>query len=129
VVADEPVDAAEAMGSGARDVLSRAAPAVRIASRIRAHLDRVEPPTTNPVPDGRPYGRASDFLVDWLLARTAEFCCHDLRWLLGPPGAPLSLTRIRSQLRRVEPRLRAHGRRLRQAHGSGAALYLVEPIG
>jgi hypothetical protein len=129
VVADEPVDTAEAMGSGAWDVLPRAAPTVRIASWIHAHLDRVEPPTTSPVPDGWPPRRASDFLIDWLLARTTEFCCHDLRWLLGPPGAPLSLTRIRTQLRRVEPKLRAHGRRLRQAHGWGAALYLVEPIG
>jgi hypothetical protein len=129
VVADEPLDAAEAMGSGAWDVLPRTAPTVRIASRIQAHLHRVEPPAPGALPDGPPPGRPSDFLVDWLLARTAEFCCHDLRWLLGPPGAPLSLTRVRALLRRVEPKLWRHGKRLRQAHGWGSALFLVEPIG
>ncbi len=127
VVAGEPVDVAEAMGAGARDVVPRAAPPVRIAGRVQAHLRRADPPAS-PVPDVPSARRASDFLVDWLLARTGDFCCHDLRWLLGRPGAPLSLTTIRAQLRRVEPRLRAHGRRLRPTHDWGAALYLVEPI-
>jgi hypothetical protein len=128
VVADEPVDIAEAMGSGARDVVPRTAPPVRIAGRIHAQLRRVAPPMPSHPLDLPPTGRSSDFLLDWLLARTADFCCHDLRWLLGRPGAPLSLTRVRSQLRRVEPRLWAHGRRLRQTHGWGAALFLVELV-
>jgi DNA-binding response OmpR family regulator len=128
VVAGEPVDIAEAMGAGARDVVPRAAPPVRIASRIQAHLCRADPPLTSHTPDVRSPRSTSDFLIDWLLAHPGEFCCHDLRWLLGRPGAPLSLTRIRAQLRRVEPKLRAHGRHLRQTHGWGAALYLVEPI-
>ena len=96
VLGAEATDRVEVMGAGARDAIHRDAPPAHIAGRI----GRLAAPLGGGRPSRTHGQHPSSFLVGWLMARTRPFCCHDLRWRLGPVGAPLPLAEVRWRLRR-----------------------------
>lgn len=127
VLTSVPVDIPALLDAGAYDVLDRGAQAVELAARIGAHarrLSREIPVSVSPQPasTSRP---AQRFLLQWLQDRSGPFCCHDLRWLLGPPGRPLSLATVRRRLARVVWLLREQGLDLRERRLWGTATYHV----
>jgi hypothetical protein len=128
VLASGTVDAVEVLGAGGRGYVDRNRPIADIASTVVAHLGVGRAGIAVPTRPGLPFRQPYRFMLEWLLDRPGEFSCHQLRWLLGRAGRPLSLVDVRAKLRRIEPALRTQGRAIRQISHSDNASFLVESV-
>jgi hypothetical protein len=110
----------------AGDIVDRDAPATELAERVRARLhglDRGER-TTQPAATSASL-TVQDFLLEWLLTMARPLCCHELRWLLGQPGRPLSLAAVRARLQRLAPLLTDRGATILETRRWGRDCYTV----
>ncbi|NJC72028.1 hypothetical protein HC031_20240 [Planosporangium thailandense] len=129
VVAHAGSDAVvECLAAGALDVIDRAAPPAERAARLRARLRRLPARGVRRLVPAAPGASAQRLLLGLLLHWRRPICCHDLRWLFGRPGQPLSLSALRARMHRVGRLLSAYRLRLEVDAGWGSTTYRAVPL-